>query len=70
MASTISWADIQNQPVLPAPDGIVPDLSNPKSRAFEIYVTAAVCLPLIVLFTVLRCYAKIVIMKKWTWDDC
>ena len=63
------WASIQDDPVVAPPPGVVPNLTNPASRASEIYVAAGVCLPLIVSFAAMRLYAKVAILKKWTWDD-
>ena len=60
---------MQDQPMLAPPPGIVPNLANPESRAAEIYVAASICLPLIVIFAAMRFYAKVAILKKWTWDD-
>ena len=69
MASSLIWASLQDKPVIAPPPGVLPNLTNPISRASEIYVAASVCLPLIVLFAATRFYAKVAILKKWTWDD-
>ena len=69
MAAASFLTTIQDQPVIAPPPGIVPNLESPVSRASEIYVAASVCLPLIVLFAAARFYAKVAILKKWTWDD-
>lgn len=63
------WPDIQDKPIIPPPPGQIPSLVNPASRASQIYVAACTCLPLIVMFAAMRLYARIVILKKWTWDD-
>ena len=69
MAAESFFISIQDQPVRAPPPGIVPDLESPVSRASELYVAAGFCLPLIVLFAAMRFYAKVAILKKWTWDD-
>lgn len=69
MASPLLWANIQDEPVIPPPPGRITNLINPESRASGIYVAASICLPLIVLFAAMRFYAKVAILKKWTWDD-
>ena len=70
MASPSAWASIQNEPLAPPPPGIVPNLVDPETRAYEIYVAASVCLPLIAIFATMRIYARVIILKRWTWDDC
>ena len=62
--------DILNQPILPPPPGKVPNFLNPPSTAKAVYVAAGICLPLILLFAVLRYFAKFKILKRKTWDDC
>ena len=70
MASPSVWESIQNEPLEPPPPGVGPNLVNPQSRAYEIYVAASVCLPLIAIFATMRIYARVGILKRWTWDDC
>ena len=69
MESPPSLTAIEDQPLSAPPPGVIPNLENPQSRAFELFVTASVCLPLIIFFASLRLYAKVAILKKWTWDD-
>lgn len=62
---------VSNLPLSPPPPGVTPNFKNPESRADQIYISAGICLPLILLFAALRIYAKISILKKKrTWDDC
>lgn len=63
------WASIQNDPVLPPPPGVIPNFTNPESRAVGIYIAAGICLPIIVLSAVVRLYTKAAGLRKWTWDD-
>ena len=69
MESSMTWADLQDQPLMPPPPGRVPNFVHPESRAWEINVAASICLPLIALFAAMRFYAKAVILKNWKWDD-
>lgn len=69
MASDLPWEVMQSQPLSPPPLGVIPNLDNPASRAYQIYIAAGICLPLITVFASLRLYAKVFILKKWTWDD-
>ncbi|MCJ1395154.1 hypothetical protein MMC18_008035 [Xylographa bjoerkii] len=68
MASTASTS-LESQPLSAPPPGVIPNFTHPESIASEIYVAAGVCMPLVLLFAVVRYYAKIVVMKKWAWDD-
>jgi hypothetical protein len=69
MASSTA-SDILNEPLSAPPPGERPNLIHPESRASEIYIAASIGLPLILLFGGLRFYAKFVINRKTSWDDC
>lgn len=69
MTSSIS-SNFRDEPFSPPPAGQHSDFTHPQSRAPELYITACVCLPLILVFAGLRFYAKVIIKKKKTWDDC
>ena len=69
MESSMTWADFQDQPLIPPPPGRVPNFVHPESRAWEINVATSICLPFIALFAAMRLYAKAVVLKKWKWDD-
>ena len=58
-----------DDPALTPPPGQKSNFINPDSRAFELYLTTGVCLPLILVFASLRFYAKIFIVGKKSWDD-
>lgn len=60
---------IEESPLALPPPGIKANFQNPESRASWIYIAAAVCLPLIILFASLRFYAKLYLTKARTWDD-
>ena len=60
---------MQQSPILPLPPGVIPNLQDPTSRSYQIYVAAGICLPLILFFGALRFYSKLVVLKKWGWDD-
>lgn len=69
MASSIS-SSLLDEPLSRPPPGQHSDFTHPPSRAPEVYITAGVCLPLILVFAGLRFYAKVVMKRKKTWDDC
>ena len=69
MASSLEWAIIKNEPLGAPPPGITPNFANPPSTAFKLRIAAAICIPLAVMFGALRLYARVLILKKWTWDD-
>lgn len=57
-------------PLVPPPPGVVYNLINPASRAYQIHVVSSVFLALMVVFVAIRIYAKWVLQKTRTWDDC
>ena len=69
MAATLS-PDLLNEPLSPPPPGVTPDFVHPESEASEIYIAAGICIPLILIFTAMRFYAKLKIMKGALWNDC
>ena len=69
MASSTSPSYL-DEPLDSPPPGEHSDFDHPPSRARELYTAAGVCIPLILIFAALRFYAKIVIKKKKSWDDC
>lgn len=61
---------ISNIPLLPLPPGVTQNLDNPESRAYWIYITVGLCLPIILVFAAIRFYVKFFIIKSRTRDDC
>jgi len=51
------------------PPGVIPNFTDPETRVSRIDVSAAVCLPLIIIFASTRLYAKAIIVKRRSWDD-
>ena len=45
-------------PLAPPPPGVTPNFEHPASNTWHVQVTAAVCIPLIVLFSSLRLYTQ------------
>ena len=60
---------LQNMPVASPPKGVVPNFNPQYSRAYEVYVTAGVCLPIILIFAAARLYVKTAVIKKASRDD-
>jgi hypothetical protein len=50
--------------------GVVPNFANPPFMGLPVIVTAAVCLPFVVLFASIRLYAKWSLLRKWKLEDC
>ena len=59
-----------DQPLSPPPPGVKSNFTHPDSRAYQVYISAGLCLALICVFVSLRFYAKVAIMKNLRWDDC
>ncbi|KAL8648062.1 MAG: hypothetical protein Q9226_006157 [Calogaya cf. arnoldii] len=47
-----------NMPLAPPPPGVTPNFDHPESNAWHVDVTAAICIPLIVLFSSIRLYTQ------------
>ncbi|KAF2790341.1 hypothetical protein K505DRAFT_81205 [Melanomma pulvis-pyrius CBS 109.77] len=56
-------------PLRTAPSGITPDFENPPFLGLPVLVTAGICLFLVFLFTAVRIYATVYVLKKWKLDD-
>ena len=65
----ISWELIINSPLLPLPPGVAQNLDNQESRAYWVYITVGLCLPVILFFAAIRFHVKFFI-KARTRDDC
>lgn len=61
--------DIWDMPAGVPPPGVIPNFINPESRVSMIDVSAAVCLPLLIIFAGSRLYAKAFVVKRRSWDD-
>lgn len=71
MASQYSQSiDVGKLPLAPPPPGVIPNLINPASRVNQIYAVSSAFLALMVIFVAIRFYAKLVLQKTRTWDDC
>jgi hypothetical protein len=62
-------ANFQIFPLSPPPAGVRPNFTDPVSRAPAVYISAAICIPLILFFATLRFYAKLTFMKGKVWND-
>ncbi|KAF1999228.1 hypothetical protein P154DRAFT_232007 [Amniculicola lignicola CBS 123094] len=56
-------------PLRQPPSGVLPNFANPPYMGRPVLITAGICLPLVVLFSAVRVFAKARILKKWTLDD-
>ena len=68
MASTPTFS-IELQPGASPPPGITPNFINPPSRAYQVYITAGISLPLMLLFAALRFYATVFLLRSRTKAD-
>lgn len=59
-----------NMPLGSPPSGVIPNFVNPDSNAYQLIITVAVCLTLVVLAVSMRLYTKYFIMHSMDWDDC
>ena len=61
---------IVKTPLLPLPPGVTQNLDNPESRAYWIFTTVGLCLPIILFFAAIRFHVKFFVIKARTRDDC
>lgn len=57
-------------PLLLPPPGVVPNFVNPDNQNAEAISCVTICLTFMVLFVMMRLYAKTFISKSIGWDDC
>ena len=57
-------------PGLQPPPGVVPNFINPESYQSTIIATLTVCLATATLFTILRLYSKVFVIKSIALEDC
>ena len=62
--------DYGELPLSPPPKGVIPNLVDPVSRDYQVYIISGVFTGLMLLFLAMRLYAKLGIQKTRTWDDC
>lgn len=46
-------------PIQPPPKGVTPNFVNPESTAYQVYITAGVCLVLMMVFSLTRLLSKL-----------
>lgn len=51
-------------PIQAPPPGETANFTDPKSIAYQVYITAAVCIPLVVVFSLLRFVSKTCYSRK------
>ena len=52
------------------PPGIVSNLVNPVSRAYQVYIVNAICIFLCTLLLAARLWSKLRVPNGLGWDDC
>ena len=57
-------------PGLQPPPGVVPNFINPEDYQSTIIATLTVCLTTATLFTILRLYTKLCVIKAIVLEDC
>ena len=51
-------------PLAEPPPGVTPNFDNPESIAYQIYITASVCIPLMLIFALFRGVSVIYLGRK------
>ncbi len=63
-------ATLSNYPTIPPPPGVKSNFINPKDHNVTLYVIPSLFLGIMIMFLLNRVYAKICIVRRYTWDDC
>lgn len=72
MASSpqISPQQLQNEPALPPPPGVLPNFINPPSFSTSVDALEGVFVTLMLIALGIRIYVRTKITRVWGWDDC
>lgn len=68
--SNMSSEELASYPALPPPPGILPNFDNTANRNVAFLAVTSLLLGIMALFVLNRLYAKKVLIRKYTWDDC
>ncbi|KAL8935111.1 MAG: hypothetical protein Q9211_004878, partial [Gyalolechia sp. 1 TL-2023] len=68
-SNTLPGVDPADQPLASPPPGQTANLAHPASNAYHAYITAAICIFLILVFSILRIYSNVYIRDHRTLDD-
>lgn len=63
-------AALKNTTLSLPPSGVIPTLANSVSGKPHVFVGYGICIPLIVVVSTLRLYAKLTILEVKPWTDC
>lgn len=66
----MSGVDLCQIPVVSPPPGVVPNFVDPPSFAYLPRIFIYICLPIMIIFLVLRLYTRFFITRNPGWDDC
>ena len=61
--------NLQAMPLAAPPAGVIPNYDPQYSRAYEVFATAGVCLPIAFMFAAARLYVKTAVIRKVSRDD-
>lgn len=63
------WAELDKYPLVAPPPGIIPDPVNRVPHRLPVTISAAICIPMVLILAGVRVYTKRVIVRKWGFDD-
>ncbi|CAG8972750.1 hypothetical protein HYALB_00006841 [Hymenoscyphus albidus] len=69
MTSSIPSEVLAQYPALAPPPGVEPNLNIPESRAHSVIVASGVFTAILLIFVILRMYAKVFVSKSVGWED-
>ena len=70
MASIPPGTDLNTTPAGMPPKGVIPNLINPHSDAYQYYAVAGICTGLMTFLVLMRLYVRFLVTRTQWWDDC
>jgi hypothetical protein len=68
--ANLTPAQLAQIPAGVPPPGVIPNLTNPHSDGYVLITVGSVLMAIMFLFLAMRFYAKFMILRKFTPDDC
>ena len=55
---------------IPPPPGVQSNLKNPEDDGFVVIIVGSILVGIMMVFLIVRLYAKILVVRRASWDDC
>ena len=61
---------LSDVPALSPPPGVQSNFVNPENQSLSFYIVTSILFVSMVIFFLNRVYTKLLIIRKYSWDDC